>query len=108
MDAGIPIFDYVFAVSVAHTGKAVLSDTNRLEEISMGGASIPRMTIAAFARQPAEANLLVDLEAPPCLGPDRLSSMLESGSTAITKLFEIFDGTVVRPEVDALYQAKKF
>lgn len=93
--AGVPIYDYVVAVSVVHLANTPLLDMNRMEETA-ARSSAPQITLASFGRTPSQTLFLNQESRCPL---DKLDSMTQVAREGISKIFSIFDDQVILPYV---------
>jgi exosome complex component RRP41 len=96
INAGIPMIDYVVAVSAGNIQGQPLLDLNKLEEASNNSNS----TVAFLPRTGAVAYMNVE----PRLESDKLQGVLELARSGADKLWRILDGQVVRKYVSDLHQ----
>lgn len=96
VNAGIPMIDYIVAVSASNIQGQPLLDLNRLEEASNN----PTITIAFLPRSGTIAYMNVE----PRLESDKLFGVIDLAQTGATKLWTILDETVVRKFVSDLYK----
>ncbi len=99
MDAGIPMVDYIVAVSVGNIQGQPLLDLNRLEEASNN----PSLTIAFLPRTGTIAYLGLE----PRLESDKLGAVLDLAKIGSHKLWTILDTQVVKPYVDNMRKRLK-
>lgn len=93
VNAGIPIYDQVVALSVGHLANAPLLDMNRMEEGAARGTT-PQLTMAVYGRRP-EAVLLLTADSRTPL--DKMHSMTELARAGLAKLFTLLEETIVMP-----------
>ncbi len=105
ISAGIPLYDYVQAVSVCYLAQRALVDANRLEEgggAAGGPATHPTLTVASFGQRAARTAILYyaldggGSASGGGLAADQLESMTSAASDALARLFALMDGHMVR------------
>jgi len=94
ISAGIPMIDYIVAVSAGNIQGQPLLDLNRLEEASNN----PNVTIAFLPRSGSIAYMNIE----PRLESDKLFGVMELAKTGALKLWNLFDSQIVRPYVTEL------
>lgn len=96
ISAGIPMIDYVVAVSAGSIQGQPLLDLNRLEEAS----NSPNATIAFLPRSGTVAYMNVESR----LESDKLAGLMELAKSGADRLWKILDEQHVRPYVQGLFR----
>lgn len=100
IDAGIPMRDYVTAVTVAFitaNGVAIL-DPNRMEE----SGSQPSLTVAVLAR----TGHVVMTSAEPRMPSEKVGALMKMVMSGTEQVFQRLDADTVRPRLSVLYNQR--
>lgn len=99
IDAGIPMKDYVTAVSVAYVqSSTAILDPNRMEE----SGNQPSMTMAFLSR----TGHVVLTSAEPRMASDKVGTLMKLATMGATQVFQRLDSETVRPRLSMLYNQR--